>query len=93
MPKKYWPEHPAIGVTMTIDNDYGNYDAVVKDARPGPMVTSFGFENGEALLEGTVRLKVRPVGGKAFDDHWLPPMNGNKLLKMLEDLRIKNENS
>lgn len=90
---KNWKDHPAVGVQVNVEDINGNeYKATVVDVKLGPLVTAIDSLESESMIRSTLKLKVRPVGGRAVDDHWLPPMDGNKLLKMLEDLRIKNEN-
>ena len=67
MAKRNWPDHPAVGLTITVDG----HPFHVKDAKCGPMwFNPDDLNKNDVTIHGTIKLRVKPVAGGA--ERWLP---------------------
>lgn len=78
MAKRNWPDHIAVGRTITYDET----PVQIVDVKAGPMMFDRSdLQKSDVTLIGTLRLRVKHASGR---EEWLPPMEGQPLVDWCE---------
>ena len=82
MAKRNWPDHEAVGLTITVDG----HDFKIMDAKCGPMwFNPDDLNKNDVEIHGTIKLRVKPVAGGA--ERRLPPIDGKQLCEWADSQR------
>lgn len=78
MAKRNWPNHIAVGRTIT----YGEVPVTIVDVKAGPaMFDRSDLEKESVTFIGTLKLRIQHSDGQ---EEWLPPTEGQRLVDWCE---------
>jgi len=80
MAKRHWPDHTAVGRTISVERGNGSEEMKIVDVKCGPMfINTDSLNQPSAEIHGSLKLRLKPANGGS--EFWTPPTDGAALVK------------